>query len=94
MPSRLWYTAFRLCVRPAWDSTTFSSIGPLPSSPSAECRSSLFGAFAGTTGLSDFPTACMKGLWLIAFPFRPSASHAAGAAGTSWFPCKKFPGMR
>ena len=35
---------------------------PLPSPASATASAALFGGFAGTTGLSDFPWSCIKGL--------------------------------
>ena len=92
-----------LGVRPVCELATFSSISPLPSSLSASVgplcsgpspRDPLSAAlYTATTGLSDFPAACRKGLSLIAFPLRPAVSHTAGAAGTSWFPRQKFPGM-
>ena len=40
----------------------FPSGRPLPSTASAPGSPGLFGSFAGSTGLSDFPWSCIKGL--------------------------------
>ena len=40
----------------------FPSGRPLPSPASATASAALFGGFAGTTGLSDFPSPSIKGL--------------------------------
>src|SRR5258708_31652340 len=45
----------RLGVRAAFRCGWFPLARPLPPIPSATSRPGLFGAFAGTTGLSDFP---------------------------------------
>ena len=62
---------------------------PLPSASSAPDAAApgLFGSFLGTMGLSDFPPACMSGLWPQAFPDRPfhGLRPAAGTDGISRF---------
>ena len=45
----------RLAVRDAFCCGRFPLVRPLPSIPSAAGCPALFGDFAGTTGLSDFP---------------------------------------
>ena len=45
----------RLCVRSALRSGEFPLARPLPSIASAAGSAALFGDFAGTTALSDFP---------------------------------------
>jgi len=37
----------------------------------------LFGGFAGTTGLSDFPRSFIEGLPPLAFPSRPATDRSA-----------------
>src|ERR1039458_6303037 len=44
-------------------SSVFPLASPLSSTASAAGRPALFGGFAGTTGLSDFPRSCISGLW-------------------------------
>ena len=82
----------RLCVRASVVCEVFPLVGPLPSSTSANGSGpSLFGGFSGTMGPSDFPSACMSDVWLLAFSDRPIAPTAVGADGTSRFPCREFP---
>ena len=49
----------------------FSTARALPSSASAEGYPSLFGWFTGTTAQSDFSSACMSAVRLMAFADRP-----------------------
>jgi len=59
----------------------FSLANPLSSTTSAAGGPALFGGFAGTTGLSDFPRSCISGLRP-----RPSLSGPPGDRpdGRSW----------
>ena len=75
----------------------FSLARPLPSASSAPDAAApgLFGSFLGTMGLSDFPAACMSGLWPQALPDRPvdGLRPAAGATGISRFSGMELPRM-
>ena len=54
--------SFRLGVRDAFCCCGFPLVRPLPSVPSAAGCPALFGDFAGTTGLSDFPCSFIIGV--------------------------------
>ena len=69
-PPNPWDTRSPLGVGRVLDSTEFSWIDALPSTPSAEACASLFGGFMGTMASCDSSGACMSGLWLLAFPDR------------------------
>ena len=49
----------------------------------------LFGDFAGTMGLSDFPTLLITGVRPWAFPVRPTSPSVVGDVGISRFSRKK-----
>ena len=64
---------FTHTVQPTWHAcpalrpgrvvlAVFSSASPLPSTASAAACAALFGGFAGTTGLSDFPCSSISGV--------------------------------
>ena len=55
----------------------FPSGRPLPSTTSAPGRPGLFGSFAGSTGLSDFPWSCIKGLPPQRSPHGPTSARSA-----------------
>ena len=57
-------TRARPCVRSVVACDEFRLASRLPSSPSAACLLALFGAFFGTTRLSDFPDSCISGVRL------------------------------
>ena len=83
----------RLCVRGVFCSSVFPLASPLPSTASAAARPALFGGFAGTTGLSDFPRSCISGL--RPWPSRAArpAISATGERGISRFPRMEIPCM-
>ena len=87
-------TLFRPCVRGVAICSVFPLVGRLPSTTSAvRYPPPLFGGFRGTTQPSDFPGTCMPGLWLPAFPDRPSPPSGEGIPGISRFPRKESPHM-
>src|SRR5207245_564698 len=53
---------FRLCVRGMLRSSIFPLASPLSSTASAAAQAALFGGFAGTMGLCDFPCPCIIGV--------------------------------
>src|SRR5262249_38292456 len=52
----------------------------------------LFDRFSGTMPSSDFPTPCVRDVWLAAFSRRPVLP--SGGVRISRFPCEEFPRMR
>src|SRR5208282_4824695 len=80
-----------LCVGRVLDSTEFSLIDALPSTPSAEACTSLFGSFMGTMASCDSSGACASGLWLFAFPDRSRSDR--DAPEVSRFSCILFRGV-
>src|SRR6266851_4289866 len=71
----------------------FSFVCALPSTASAEGCPSLFGCFTGTTAQSDFSSACMPAVRLVAFADRPWSSDQ-GALEISRFSCMLFLSVR
>ena len=90
-PSSPGDTHFPLGVGGALDSTEFSLIDALPSTPSAEACAPLFGGFIGTTASCDSSGACLSGLWLFTFPDRSPSFEDASEA--SRFSCLLFRGV-
>ena len=88
-------TPVRPCVRGVAACSAFPLVDRLPSTASAD-RSSLplFSGFPGTMQPSDFPETYMPGVWLPAFPDRPSPPSGEGIPGISRFPCMEFPHVR
>jgi hypothetical protein len=84
-PFSPWDTRFPLCVGCMCDGTMFSFVCALPSSASAEGRPSLFGCFTSTTAQSDFSSACMSAVRLVAFVHRYQiiANHVVQPTGHS-----------
>jgi hypothetical protein len=91
-PPSPWDTRSRLCVRYVRVSSVFPLVGQLPSIPSAEDCSPLFGHFAGTTCPSDSPLTYMPVLQLVAFSGR-SGVLLPDASGVSRFSRMEFSGM-
>jgi hypothetical protein len=83
-------TPSRLCVRGVASRRSFPLADPLPSTDSAGLLP-LFARFPGTMRSSDFPTACILGVRLAAFPRR--STQRVNEAGLSRFPCEEFPRM-
>src|SRR5258707_9194701 len=79
----------RLGVRDAFCWGRFPLARPLPSIPSAAGCPALFGDFAGTVGLSDFPGPFVIGV-RPDFPTRPRATATLGGLGISRFPSEVF----
>ena len=71
----------------------FPSASPLSSTASASGLPVLFGSFAGTTGLSDFPCPFILGLRPQPCPSGPSAINPAGGRGISRFSRMETPYM-
>src|SRR5262249_6477786 len=83
----------RLCVRLAASLDVFPSTDGLPSPASAGgAGPPLFDGFSGTMPSSDFPTPCVRDVWLAAFSGRPVLP--SGGVRVSRFPCEEFPRMR
>ncbi len=73
--------------------SVFPLVSPLPSTLSA--ATALFDGFAGSTGLSDFPSLCISGLRPLPSLSGPSPrSQAAGKVGISRFSRMKIPCMQ
>jgi len=70
----------------------FPLVEQLPSTPSVEDCSPLFGRFAGTTCSSDSPPACALVVWLFAFSSR-SDVFLSDTDGVSRFSRMEFPDM-
>ena len=92
-PRRSFNSLVRLWVRGGVACPMFSLVGRLPSMPSADACSPLFGHFAGTIRPSDPPSTCMLAVRLKAFSNRPAASAPAGVDGVSRFSRVEFPCM-
>ena len=71
----------------------FPSASPLSSTASAAGRPALFGGFAGTTGLSDFPRSFISGLRPQPSLSGPLGDQPAGERGISRFSRMEIPCM-
>ncbi len=93
-PPSPWDTRSPLGVGRVLDSTEFSSIDALPSTPSAEACASLFGGFIGNMASCDSSGAFTSGLWLLAFPDRsPPAGDAPEVSRFSCILLRGVPGV-
>lgn len=72
----------------------FSLAHALPSPPSAEALSSLFGWFIGTMAWSDSSETYAPALRLFALSGRPRSSFFRGAPAVSRFSCMLFLSVR
>src|SRR5207247_867952 len=73
----------RLCVRSAFCWSVFPLASPLPSTTSAAACAAVFGGFAGTTGLSDFPQSSISGLRPWPSPHGPP-HHLSESSRLTW----------
>jgi hypothetical protein len=91
-PRRPIDVVLRLCVRATAVCEVLPLVDPLPSTASPdESAPSPFGSFFGTMGASDFPSAYMSDVGLLAFSDRHIEPSAMGTGGTSRLPCKELP---